>query len=277
MNTFGVLGGDARQRAVAATLKQLGYAVQTLGLYEQEEEEKALGAQVYIMGLPCTKDGQSLWMPLCEKKRALWDVTSQIKKGQWIFGGNLPLELVFQWEQSGARVVDYFKSEALAIHNAQLTAEGTIGLLLSHLPHALLGARVVLLGYGRIARALAPLLQAFHTEITVVARRAEQRAWVQSIGCRAVPFTELSQVLPAADIILNTAPSLLLDEELLGQVPKTCMIVELASAPGGIDLEAAQRLGITVVPAPGLPGLYSPQTAGELIALQVLAMLEEET
>jgi dipicolinate synthase subunit A len=55
---------------------------------------------------------------------------------------------------------------------------------------------------------------------------------------------------------------------------KKILLIDLASAPGGVDAEVARGLGLPVVWALSLPGKYAPVTAGEIIADTVLSMLK---
>ena len=54
------------------------------------------------------------------------------------------------------------------------------------------------------------------------------------------------------------------------------IILDLASAPGGTDFEAARAFGIRALTAPGLPGKWSPQTAAEAVRDAVYNILEDE-
>lgn len=54
------------------------------------------------------------------------------------------------------------------------------------------------------------------------------------------------------------------------------MIIDLASAPGGVDFDAAQAMGLQAKLASGLPGRCAPDTAGELIAQTILTILHEQ-
>lgn len=45
--------------------------------------------------------------------------------------------------------------------------------------------------------------------------------------------------------------------------------------PDGVDLEAAKQLGIKTVVASGLPGIYTPKTAGEILYKCIKQELEE--
>ena len=47
-------------------------------------------------------------------------------------------------------------------------------------------------------------------------------------------------------------------------------IIDIASAPGGVDYEAAGALGIAAKLCLGLPGKYAPKTAGEILAEEIM-------
>ena len=57
----------------------------------------------------------------------------------------------------------------------------------------------------------------------------------------------------------------LLNRELLSALPKDCVLLELASAPGGFDPEDARKLGLRQRNLPGLPGKYAPEAAAEAL------------
>jgi len=62
---------------------------------------------------------------------------------------------------------------------------------------------------------------------------------------------------------------------VLAALPKGCLIVDLASKPGGTDFAAARRLGHTALHALSLPTVWAPETAGEALARTVQAILQE--
>ena len=53
-------------------------------------------------------------------------------------------------------------------------------------------------------------------------------------------------------------------------------MIDLASAPGGIDMESAQKYGVQTVWSLSLPGKVAPDTAGKILS-QVLADVIQET
>ena len=96
------------------------------------------------------------------------------------------------------------------------------------------------------------------------------------MGCAPCRTDALSGALGDYDLIFNTVPALVLDQRLLAETREDCVILDLASAPGGIDLEEAGSLGLRVLSAPSIPGRMSPKASGELIKETVYNMLSED-
>ena len=62
----------------------------------------------------------------------------------------------------------------------------------------------------------------------------------------------------------------MLTAQQLGALKPSCILIELASRPGGIPEADCRALGLAYHFAPGLPGLCAPETAGRLYADCVL-------
>ena len=167
----------------------------------------------------------------------------------------------------------YARREEYQIANAQLTAEGAVALLRPET--GLSGAHILLLGYGRIARLLARELQKAGALVTAAARSGEQRAWAEAEGIEALPLDALSGALDRFDVIIGTIPAPVLTEPLLALVRKDALLLELASAPGGIDAAAAHERGLRYIRAPGLPAKYAPERAAVILRDAVYAAAVE--
>ena len=167
----------------------------------------------------------------------------------------------------------YARREEYQIAIARLTAECAIALLRPET--GLSGAHILLLGYGRIARLLARELQKAGALVTAAARSGEQRAWAEAEGIEALPLDALSGVLDRFDVIIGTIPAPVLTEPLLALVRKDALLLELASAPGGIDAAAAHERGLRYIRAPGLPAKYAPERAAVILRDAVYAAAAE--
>ena len=161
------------------------------------------------------------------------------------------------------------------IANALPTAEGAVQLAMEHLPITIHGSKVLVIGFGRVGRLTAQRFQALGAKVSVAARKYEQLAWAQAMGLGGEHLAHLRGWLCGYDLIVNTVPARVLGREELEDVKSDCLILDLASKPGGVDLGAAGELGLTVVWALALPGKVAPVTAGAAIKDTIYNMLRE--
>lgn len=88
----------------------------------------------------------------------------------------------------------------------------------------------------------------------VEARKYADLAMIEGHGYEPLELCNLNKEIHKFDIIFNTIPSLILDDEILANVKKDALIIDLASKPGGVDFEAAKAYGVKVIWALSLPG-----------------------
>ena len=157
--------------------------------------------------------------------------------------------------------------------NALLTAEGALSLLISGSERALCDSAAVITGYGRIARYLARMLVSSHAQVTVTARDPVQRQVAVLDGCCALPAELAGLAAGSADLIINTVPAQLLTEGDFAKMRPGAVFLELATRNSPPEREWAQSAGVGYISGAGLPGKYSPRTAGEAIANAVTAAL----
>ena len=104
---------------------------------------------------------------------------------------------------------------------------------MEELPITLHGARVLIIGAGRLSKVLARQLQGLGSHVTVAARRYADLAWAQVWGYGTERSDALEDWLCAYDLVVNTAPTLILGREELKDLKPGCLVIDLASAPGG--------------------------------------------
>ncbi len=156
--------------------------------------------------------------------------------------------------------VPYYRDPVYVLENAALTAEGAAELLMRRLPGAVLGAEILVVGYGRIGRLLAHKLSALGARVTVGARGSVARTEAAIRGHNTVDITNMTDTY---DAVVNTVPAPVLTGDYGAAV---CL--DLASAPGGWADDTP------VLKAPGLPGLYAPEAAADVMAEAVYRVME---
>ena len=266
-----VLGGDIRLHYTAERLKQK-YEVYTYGVSEfaMLPDEPCDAA---VLGLPASRDGINISAPLCRDPVSFTVLKKLVKCGGIVIGGMISPAIRKFCAENGFFCEDHYCDEAVMLRNAVPSAEGALAVGINATPEQMLGQKVLILGFGRIASQLAVYLTAMGCEVIVAARSREKRAKARMLGCRAVGFDVLGDILPEVTLIYNTVPCAVIGEDELAVFDDEAVYVELASV-SGIDSEALKRHSVTVIKAGGLPAKTAPKTAGEIIADAVEEILD---
>lgn len=277
-----VVGGDLRQAALAGLLEADGHTVHTYaldraeGMKCEESLEEAARADCVVLPLPAAGERGSLNAPLAGEQYALDWVLDFLRPGQLVCAGMVKPELAAAAAQRKLELRDYFAREELAIANAVPTAEGAVQIALEELPVTLHNARALVIGYGRVGRVLAHRLGALGAKVSVAARSHEQLAWAGVWGYSTEHVARLTPWLCGYDLVVNTVPTRILGREELAALKPGALVIDLASKPGGVDFEAAARLGVRAIWALSLPGKVAPVSSGEYIKTTVYHIMEEE-
>lgn len=160
--------------------------------------------------------------------------------------------------------------------NAVPTAEGAIQLAMEELPVTIQGLRALVIGNGRIGRAVAGRLSCLGADVTVSARRADDFARIETACWHALDTRQLTGHLAGFELVVNTVPAPVLGAAGLAELPSDCLLIDLASKPGGIDFDAAAALGRRVIWALSLPGKVAPISAARAIRDTLYTILQEE-
>lgn len=280
-----MLGGDQRNLLVMQRLVELGATVKVVGLPVPESDrvvvyediEHALqGVRAVLLPVPGTDEEGKLHAvyakdPLYLKPQHL----AQLKPGTPLLVGVARPYLRKMAERYKLALLEVMEIDEVAILNSIPSAEGAILLAMQNMPITIHGSQCVVTGFGRTAMTLARMLKALGAHTIVVARNPAQRARAWEMGHQVSDLGQLSEVLGRADFVFNTIPAQVLHREVLRRMRPGTLIVDLASAPGGTDFACAESLGIKAILAPGLPGRYSPRTAGEILADVIPRLLIE--
>lgn len=287
-----LLGGDLRQYAAAEQLSRGIWNVEMWGMDRTEREENGIvfasdwedavsDAVGVVLPLPISIDGSVLNCPFdsSDTHLRLNDLLAALRSSSVVIGGKISEPFVKNAEAKGICVRDYFASEEFQIENAYITAEAAISIAMNSLNKNLRDATVAVTGYGRIAKHLVRLLSVLGSSVTVAARKESDLVWARSCGCTGISLQDpssLERLTQGYDVIYNTVPQWLFDRHFLEHTSSSTFLIDLASAPGGVDICAAKELGSNVLWATSLPGKYAPVSAGHLIASCVDRILREE-
>lgn len=202
------IGGDRRMICAAELISQSG-GVCAVGLGGDfpEPENQSDGYERIVLPVPFSRDGENITAPLSERPLPLELLTDYAAAGARIFSGGTSTKLEALCETHGLQLVNYMAAEELTLKNALLTAEGAVSLLISGYDGALFDSTAVITGYGRIARYLARLLQAFRCRVTIAARSPLQREAALLDGLCTLPVTLAGLAAAGADLVIKDRKS----------------------------------------------------------------------
>lgn len=282
--TVAVLGGDRRMTEAVHHFLRAGAQIRLAG---QQFDDRFAGVQVcgsgaealtgaHVAVLPVqgvSEDGTVYTMPEAPACHIDAEGLRRMQRDATLFAGVAGPYLRSACEAAGIPLMEYREADEFAIWNSIPSAEGAIQMAMAETPFTLFGSRAAVLGFGRTGRAIALLLRGLMSMVTVVARSDLDHARAWAAGHQYAEWNSLPSVVAESDLIFNTVPVRVLTREILASAPPHAAVIDVASAPGGTDFEAARDLGLTARLAPGLPGLVAPVTAGRIIAKLILRHL----
>ena len=280
-----VVGGDLRIVKLIEMLDSDGYKVYTYGLENSEEilnlervemcptlEEAIAASKVVVGPIPLSSDRRRLSTPFGRNNVELPDFVEALK-GKYLIAGNIGIKE--ELEANEVQFTDLLKREEFSVLNTIATAEGTLQIAMEETQRTVHGSNVIVMGFGRIGKVLAKILDGIGAKVYCEARKDEDISWIKAYGYNPVHLNDLNANLNKFDIIINTIPFQILDEERLDLVKKEAIIIDLASNPGGVDRKAAREKGLKVIWALSLPAKVAPLTSAEFIKETLYHVLEE--
>ncbi len=280
INSFGIIGGDKRQLFCARSMADDGYGVFLTG-FDNSEDMLGLkncdistvinNSDAFILPLPVSKDGRTVFSPFSENPLETNDLIRVIGNEKPVFCGiNGALD---NDALSSLRLFRYSSREEFAVANALPTAEGAIEIAMREYDGTVSGSSCIVIGYGKIGRVLSVMLRSIGANVTVAARKHRDREFIKALGMTP---SSVENMYGKYDLIFNTVPAEVLDSHTLARIASGAIVIDLASLPGGVDDNAAKRMSIRVIHALSLPGKAAPKTAGIIIKNAVYNIIEEE-
>jgi len=256
---YAIVGGDARFAYLTRLLCLCGYDARSVsgedcgvpGVLTADRSQLGRARSV-VMNWPCP-DGEGILAELSTGTNVFFCGPGEPE--------DLPEEL---------NCTDIWKDERLKLENAWLTAEGAICAAMNESKAALKDCHCLVIGWGRIGRALTELLIGMSARVTVASRSEKGMNAAAGRGAECASTYRMRDAVRGKQIIFNTAPERVLDENALRYAEPDAMIIDLASAPFGVDLEAARQLNLRAWREPKLPGRYCPFSAARVLLQAIM-------
>lgn len=289
---FSIIGGDLRTIKLAEKLSKENqvyiYGLEQSYICEndsisQEEikkisickslEEVIQKSKIILGPMPLSKDGENINAPFSKDKIKIKEIIQNLSEEKVFMAGAIKKDI---YEiNNKTKIIDLMEQEELTILNTIATAEGTIQVAIENTERNIQESKVLVLGFGRVAKVVAKKFKALDTYVTCAARKPEDMAWIKTLGYESTNINNIGENLKYFDIIINTVPQIILTKKELRYINNNAIVIDLASKPGGIDQDAAKELKVKYIWALALPGKVSPVTSAEFIQNTIYNILEK--
>lgn len=268
-----IVGGDLRFVRLAQLLFEQGFLT---FVYAISHPDIPTGVKVaksledistcdYIIGpIPFSRDGKNLYTPLSNLSVSI-ELFIDYMNSSYLCLAALKPDVIYMLNKHGLKYIDLMEMDEIATLNAIPTAEGAIQYAMQNSEITLTDSKCIVLGFGRCGKVLAHKLKGIGADVFVEARSTKDLTFIEAYDYTPVPLGELKQHLWKFDFIFNTIPVQILDFTHIDAMNKNALYIELASVPGGIDIDYANEKGVYYLPAPGLPGKVAPTTAAKIL------------
>ena len=271
IDKISIIGGDLRIKKLSEMLSKDGIKVYTYGLDEQENivqcssiRELIESSDIIIGPVPFSSNNKTINATFSNEEILLTDFTKDLN-GKTFIAGAIRENVYELLKEQNVQIIDILEREELSVLNSISTAEGAIQIAMEQTDITLCGSNILILGFGRIGKILAKMLDGIGANVYCEARNHKDLAWVQSYGYTPIHLKDLNENLNKFDVIINTIPSVILDASNLDKIKQDCLIIDLASNPGGVDRDEVNKRKLKFVWALALPGKVAPVTSAKYI------------
>jgi dipicolinate synthase subunit A len=255
MKKYFVLGNDSRSVELRKIYKKKGLL-----------SEKSDLCDVLIAPIPFSRDGVFVnGMDIkCE------EVLNILSSGKISFyTGAIYPDIKENLDSREIVYYDLLESKSFTILNAIPTAEGAIQKAMELTNYTIHGSNVLVLGYGNIGMILSKMLNGIGANVFCSARKQKDIAIIEAMGYNSIETDNIDSIINNMDIVFNTIPANILDENKIKIFKQDSLYIELASKPYGMDFEIAKKYNLNVCLAPGLPSIVAPYTAAMYIKREI--------
>ena len=179
-----------------------------------------------------------------------------------IFAG-VPLDDLTQiCKEKNIKFINYLSYEPFSIKNANLTSEGILAKILELSPKSIYENHILILGYGRCGKALSQILSKLNVDFAICDYDKNNYENAFFIANRVYFKDEFYKDISKFDIIINTIPHQLIDDETALKIDNDAIYLEIASVQSLSD-KSISILNYHKLPA--LPSKFCPLSASNLI------------
>lgn len=209
--------------------------------------------RLILLPIPSARDG----VHITGTDKLISELLMDINPHDLVVGYNIPAEDKDVIIHSGGDFLDVSLDEKFTLDNAELSALGALGYILTSIKEAPLDSKYGIIGYGRIGKRLCEMLMYLGGYVRVYSSSNMTRLTLSKYGVDNLSYDKDAHCVPEIDdidILINTAPTHLESTFKNHKVPEHMRVIELASGENFKGVE-----GITSLQS--IPENFYPKSA----------------
>lgn len=250
-----VMASDGRMDIIAKELRTDGHEVWVCKSYDDMEVMEKRAGEWDVLLLPIRGIDKEGYSVVGEVRFCMETIMKNLRTDALVITG-LQTEYLKKLDR---KILCYFEDETVHLKNVALTAEGILYLMIKETKKSIFAQSVDIIGFGGVGKAAHRLLKTMnisHRIVDKVSKVAKEGECVMSL--------ETWQKEMPAQIIINSVPAMIADEEIGKDWPESTTFLDIASGAVGASEQLKKK--IHYIAAPPLPGLVAEESAGEMLA-----------
>lgn len=206
------------------------------------------------------------------------DFLVNTKEKVLIFSGIPTTNLTNMLEQANRKCTYLMKDNEVIKQNAVPTVEGIIADVINNTEKTINDSNVLVFGYGNIGSLLTTYLIKLGANVTVSIIEQKDENILNNIGIKnfySCNKKDLITEISKTDIIINTVPETVINDNLIRYINKNAYVLDIASHPYGFDQEVLAEYFIKSKLYLGIPGKVAPITSGKILTKKINEYMED--
>lgn len=277
-----ILGGDKRYYEIIKNFLNKGYNVDIVGYKKGIGKAKNINYEdvniskydIIIFPIGGVKDNFIVVGEDCFRVNP--EFLKLAKDNCLIFSGiNTPC--LEQIKITSKKNINFLMNDIGVIkENVIPTVEGIIADIIINTDITINNSNIMVIGYGNVGSYLVKILKEMNAQLIVSIICENDEFLLKKNNIASVYSNDLNKMkksLSNADVIINTAPSLVLDKEYIDSIQNNCYVLDVASYPHGINKQYLDEKGIKNKIYLGIPSDIAPKTAGKILSKKINSMV----
>lgn len=169
-------------------------------------------------------------------------------------------------------IIYFMKDKDVILNNTILTVEGIISNIIENTDITLNNSNVMVIGYGNIGKRLVNILISMGANVSVSVIDQMDKKILDKLKINNIysnNINDMTNLIRNSNIIINTAPTLIIDKKYINYIDEHTYILDISSAPHGIDKNLLDEKNIKNKIYLGIPSIIAPKTSGYILSKKI--------